>query len=188
MHGHRVLERALVAEAFEDRRGACATSGRVDDEIGAQVRLFTALVGDDAHAGHAVVRRCRRDVDDVVSVEQRDAGEGTYATSDVALKERSARSVDRQARGITGSNEYMAVHRHVHPRQIGAVEVRSACGDELVEDARKQFVQDLRATHQQPVQMLALRHAAPIVRGIAQLVAFHDGDVVVVIGQHPRRQ
>lgn len=64
-------------------------------------------------------------------------------------------------------------------------------GDQLVQQTGEQLVEDLRAARLQQVTVTAVRHPLPHAlpgRGADQGVAFDDGDPVVELGQHARRQ
>jgi hypothetical protein len=73
----------------------------------------------------------------------------------------------------------------MHFRQIPAVEVGRAGGDELVEYSGEELLQHLSASGQQPMQVPSLRHAAAVGGAVRQSVALNHCDRLVEISQCP---
>jgi hypothetical protein len=77
----------------------------------------------------------------------------------------------------------MAGRGEAHLREVS--DHRCAACDEVVEQSREQLVEDLRPSGEQHVGVPALGDAPSILGRLGERVAFHDGDPLVGVGQHP---
>lgn len=78
----------------------------------------------------------------------------------------------------------MAAHHKMDLVRDRAADHRHAPCLEVVKHAGEEFVDDLCAPGQQCVGVSSLRHAAPMLRGVGEVVAFDDGDPLVGVCQH----
>jgi hypothetical protein len=77
----------------------------------------------------------------------------------------------------------MAARREAELREVP--DHRCTLSYQVVEQSRKQLIEDLRPSGHQQVSVPALGNAPPILIRFWERVAFHDRDSPVRVGQHP---
>ncbi len=78
----------------------------------------------------------------------------------------------------------MSRDRDVQFRQVTVVPAGGAGGAQFVNEVGKKLVQDLGSAGLNGVYLPALRDASPVDRRDGQDISFHDGDLLVEVGEH----
>ena len=182
-----LFDRSSVAEFLETRRGAGAPSHRVDHQI--RRHGPNTLAAAHLHPGDPAAVGCRRQVADVMSVEEGDVRDGADASPDMVFEQRPTRhvggsAVAEPARGC----QPVPTEDEVHLRQVAVGDHRCAIGDQVVEDAGEQLVHGAGTAGQEPVAVPPLRYPVTVLCTGREDVAFDHCHRVVGLGQRAGRE
>src|SRR6266542_1434102 len=178
-----LLRRLVVADRRQPGRRTAAAPGGVENQIGAEGLLGAGRAAPDPHPGDAVSGGGGVEPDDVALVDDLDGGQrpdpGAQLTFEVGPAGLPGGGLCR----VALEAERMAARREAH---LGKVpDDWCTPGDEVVEQSRKELVDDLRPSGEQHMGVSALGYAPSIPGRVGERIAFHDSDALVRVGQHP---
>jgi hypothetical protein len=181
--GELLLRWLVVADRRQPGRRTAAASGGVDDQVGAEGLLGAVGAAPHSHPGDAVAGCGGEEPDDVAPVDDLDRGQRPDPGAHLAFQVGPAGLVGSGPCRVAPEAERMATRGEAELREVA--DQRCATRGEVVEQSRKELVEDLRPSGQQQMGVPALGDALPILGRLGERVAFHNGDALVGVGQHP---
>jgi hypothetical protein len=179
-----LFRRLVVAHGRKPGRRPAAAPGRVQDQVGVDGLLGAAGVAPQyPHPGDAVSGRGGDQPEDLAPVDDLDRGQRPDPGANVTFQVGPAGLADEGVRGAALEAEKMTGRGEAELREVP--DHRCAARDEVVEQSGEELVEDLRPSGEQHMGVSALGYTPSMLGRGGERVAFHDGDPLVRVGQHP---
>ena len=178
-----VFRGEVVADRRQPGRRTAAASGGVEDQVGAEGLLDAVGAAQDPYPGDAVPGCGGDEPDDLAPVDDLDGGQGQDPGAHLTFQAGPTGLVGDDLWWVALETEPMAARGEANLSKVP--DHQYAAGGEVVEQSREERVEDLCPSGQQQVGVPALGDALPILSRLGERVAFHDGDPLVGVGQHP---
>ena len=178
-----LLGRLVVADRRQPGRHPAAAPGGVEDQVGVHGLLGATAEAQDPHPGDAVPGRIGGQTDGLAPVDELDRRQRGDPSAEVAFQVGPAGLAADRLRGPAGEAEQVAARGEPELREVP--DHRHAPGRQVVEQPRKELVEDLRPSGHQQVGVPALRDPPPTPGRRRERVAVDDRDPPVRVGQHP---
>ena len=144
---------------------AAAAHG-VHDQVRWQLLLGAPIMVHRPHSGDPSPARVSRHLHDFPPAVDRHVLDRLKALADMAFQKRSARHVQRQGLVVAGylsrSQQPVAAVGQVQLGQVPVVPDGRAGGNQLIENTRKELIQDASTARQQGMDMPALGYPTPV--------------------------